>query len=549
VLALPDIMAGVGLDLTQLQRAAPIVSAFLLGYVACLPLIGRLSDLYGRTPLLVGALAVFALGSLFTAGAHGLGVIVAGRALQGVGGGGVVPVTLALVADRWPAERRGVPLGAVGAAQEAGSVLGPLYGGAVLALTSWRPIFWVNMAGALLLGTLVVIGSRRPGRTGPRRRVRPLPWAVGALALAGVVLLVLTPAALTTSIRLGTAYVPLLDGAGWSSPLALSSAGLVVGWLALTVRPPAIGRLVAAADIPGALALGLALGGLVLAFAGADPARGALSEQAPLLLAGTVICLAIFVVRQRRAGHPLVPGAAVGPITAWGALAVNLFVGAALVVALVDVPIFARATRYPRSQLGAALILVELLAVLPVGALAGGILCHRLPPRWIAAGGMGLSSVGFAVMTAWDPRALDGPGSTVTLMLTGLGFGLAIAPVNAALLAATEAAVHGIAAALAVVARTVGMLAGLSVLTAVGLRIFYAAQAKIASPLTLCPATPADCPAYRAATRAALLSELHATFLGAALCAVSAAALAAVLLRPPGRSVAAANSLSEAQGT
>ncbi|MDP9240021.1 MAG: MFS transporter, partial [Actinomycetota bacterium] len=165
VLALPDVMAGIGLDLTDLQRAAPIVSAFLLGYVVCLPLIGRLSDLYGRTPVLVGALAVFAVGSLLTASAHGLGVVIAGRALQGVGGGGLVPVTLALVADRWPAERRGLPLGAVGAAPEAGSVLGPLYGGAVLALTSWRAIFWINLAGALLLGVLVLAVSAT-GRSG-----------------------------------------------------------------------------------------------------------------------------------------------------------------------------------------------------------------------------------------------------------------------------------------------------------------------------------------------------------------------------------------------
>ncbi len=175
VLALPDIMAGVGLDLTELQRAAPIVSAFLLGYVACLPLIGRLSDLYGRTPVLVGALAVFAVGSLFTASAHGLGVVVAGRALQGVGGGGLVPVTLALVADRWPAERRGIPLGAVGAAQEAGSVLGPLYGGAVLAVTSWRAIFWVNLAGAVLLG-LLLLGVSAAGQPAEQPAGSPACW-------------------------------------------------------------------------------------------------------------------------------------------------------------------------------------------------------------------------------------------------------------------------------------------------------------------------------------------------------------------------------------
>ena len=124
VLALPDMMGSVGLSAQDLQRAAPIISGFLLGYVAILPLIGRIADLRGRTPVLVAALVVFAFGSLVTAAAYDLGSLVTGRFLQGVGGGGLVPVTLALVADLYPAERRGVPLGLVSAVQEIGSVLG-----------------------------------------------------------------------------------------------------------------------------------------------------------------------------------------------------------------------------------------------------------------------------------------------------------------------------------------------------------------------------------------------------------------------------------------
>ena len=67
VLALPDMMGSVGLGVDQLQRAAPIVSGFLLGYVAMLPLIGRIADLRGRVPVLVASLLVFAFGSLVTA--------------------------------------------------------------------------------------------------------------------------------------------------------------------------------------------------------------------------------------------------------------------------------------------------------------------------------------------------------------------------------------------------------------------------------------------------------------------------------------------------
>jgi hypothetical protein len=82
-----------------------------------------------------------------------------------------------------------------------------------------------------------------------------------------------------------------------------------------------------------------------------------------------------------------------------------------------------------------------------------------------------------------------------------------------------------------VVARTVGMLVGLSLLTAVALRRFTAEIAAIGSPLDLCPETPADCPAYDAATEAAVLTQLHTVFAGAAVAAGLAAVAAVLLLR------------------
>src|ERR1700712_1721733 len=159
VLALPDILTGVGVGLDQLQRATPIIGGFLLGYTATLPLLGRLADLRGRVPVLAGCLMLFALGSLLTATAVSLGPAVAGRGLQGIGAGGLVPATLALVADRWPPERRALPLGVVGAVQEAGAVLGPLAGAGVLAVADWRAIFWLNLVlGVALAGGIAVSG-------------------------------------------------------------------------------------------------------------------------------------------------------------------------------------------------------------------------------------------------------------------------------------------------------------------------------------------------------------------------------------------------------
>ena len=146
VLALPDMMAAVSIPVDELQRAAPIVSGFLLGYVAMLPLIGRIADLRGQVPVLAASLAVFAVGSLVTAASYDLTTMVIGRFLQGAGGGGLVPATMALVAALYPIEQRGLPLGMVSGVQEIGSVLGPLFGALVLSFGSWRTIFAINLA-------------------------------------------------------------------------------------------------------------------------------------------------------------------------------------------------------------------------------------------------------------------------------------------------------------------------------------------------------------------------------------------------------------------
>src|SRR5665811_172614 len=106
--------------------------------IAVLPLIGRLSDLVARQRILLFCLSLFVVGSAITAVPLELPVLVFGRVLQGIGGGGLVPATLALVADLWPADRRGTPLGVVGAVQELGSVLGPLLGAAAVSYTHLR---------------------------------------------------------------------------------------------------------------------------------------------------------------------------------------------------------------------------------------------------------------------------------------------------------------------------------------------------------------------------------------------------------------------------
>ena len=547
VLALPDMMSGAGLSSDQLQRAAPIVSGFLLGYIGALPLAGRIADVRGRLPVLVGSLVIFAFGSLVTASAYDLSSMVTGRFLQGVGGGGLVPATLALVADLWPVERRGLPLGVVGAVQELGSVMGPLLGAAVLAVGDWRDIFWLNVAvGLALAAGIAQIRQQRvdSDRSGAGRGYD----AAGALLLAATVgcltLVMLAPRSLVTDVTYGEAFLPVAGTTRWLTPIALTAdvfLGLFVlrqltasaPLVAWRTWPATLGR----TDPLGGLLLALALGGIVLAFASAEPEVAVFAPAGPWLLAGAAVATAGFVWRQRRAAHPLVPLAAVAARPAWGALVVSLLIGAALIAALVDIPTFARITVHPNSQLDAALVLLRFLVALPVGAVLGGWAVRRLSAAVLTAVGMLLAAVGLALMTSWNTESLATAWATVPLVLAGLGFGIAIAPVNAALLATTPADVHGIASALVVVARMVGMLIGISALTTLGLRAFYAEARRIPDVTTLCPDSPTDCPAYGDALLQAGIIQLHTVFAGAAVVALLAAAAALVLLRgAPGRS-------------
>ncbi len=544
VLALPSMMDGVHLSGEQLQRAAPIISGFLLGYVAMLPLIGRIADLRGRLPVLVVSLVVFGFGSLVTAAAYDLPSLVTGRFLQGVGGGGLVPVTLALVADIYPAERRGVPLGIVGAVQELGSVLGPLYGAVVLVVGTWRDIFWINLAVGLVLAAGISV-LRTDAPSSPRslslsKRLDVVGLTLTALWISALLLVMRQPASLVTSVRWGGPFVPFGSSTSvWWSQIGLVTIGLgmvLAGWLLFAPRPFFGVRdwwaTVRQADLLGALLLAVLLGGVILAFATANPEVQVFSPAGPYYLAVAAVAAIGFAVHQRRTPVALIPRGSFARRPAQGALLVSFFVGAALIAALVDVPVFARVSVYGDSQIKAALVLVELLVALPIGALLGGALTRSIPAGPIAAAGMALSAVGFWRMSAWDVNALNHHvAAGFVLALTGLGFGLALAPVNAALLATTEPEVHGVTSALLVVSRMVGMLVGISALTTIGLRRYYAVSANFPTPSQVCGHGLTRCVRYDTLLQGAGVQQLHAIFIGASLCALLAGLLALVLFR------------------
>ena len=158
-----DIMADVGIAINKIQQVTPIITGYLLGYIAAMPLLGRASDRFGRKLLLQVSLAGFAIGSVVTALSGDLTTLVIGRVIQGTASGALLPVTLALAADLWSARNRAAVLGGVGAAQELGSVLGPMYGIALVWLFNhWQAVFWVNVPLAVI--AMVMIHFSLPSR-------------------------------------------------------------------------------------------------------------------------------------------------------------------------------------------------------------------------------------------------------------------------------------------------------------------------------------------------------------------------------------------------
>ncbi|WP_030145140.1 MFS transporter [Spirillospora albida] len=448
------IIKDLGIPVNRLERVTPVLTGFLLGYVAAMPLIGQLSDRFGRRAPLQACLFFFAAGSAVTALAHGVPLLTAGRVVQGIAGGALLPVTMALAGDLWDERQRPVVLGAVGAAQELGSVLGPLYGAGIAAVMDWRAIFWINLP--LSAVAMVAVWYAVPGGRGEGPR-------------------------------------PGVD---------------VVGGLLL------------------ALGLGLLVGGVY----NPEPQESALPPWGAPLLAAGAAALVVFVLWELRARTRLfdLTGVRRGPLLA--TLGVSLLSGAALMVTLVDVVLVAK-TVLRKDDLDGALLLTRFLVALPIAAIAGGLIARRYGERWPMAAGMAVSAGGYLLIAGWPADLADAsygplPRMDVDLVVTGFGLGLVIAPVSSAVLAFVPAARHGVASAAVVVARMMGMLLGVSALSAWGFHRFHVLTADLRPPL---PFGMPDAEferrmkIYNAALDEALRREYQEIFwITAALCALGA---------------------------
>jgi MFS family permease len=443
VTILRDIMHDVGIPLNQLQRITPIVTMYLLGYIAAMPLLGRASDRFGRKRLLQVSLFAFIIGSVITALSVQIGnlnlanstleilghpiqdlmilgypvvnfhvqslhVLIAGRTIQGIASGALLPVTLALGADLWSQRNRAGVLGGIGAAQELGSVLGPLYGIFIVWLfRDWRDVFWINIPLTLVAMALIQISLPSHDRSATPEKID----VVGGVLLA---------------ITLGLAVIGLYNPSP-NGQRVLPSYGL------------------------------------------------------PLVIGAAVAAVA-FLLWERFARTRLIDPAGVQFRPFLAALGASFAAGAALMVTLVNVELFGQGV-LGKSQTEAAGMLMFFLMALPVGALLGGVIATRVGDRAVAFVGLLIAAGGYVLISYW-PVDLPHYGHNIfglftlpamqtDLLLAGLGLGLVIGPLTSAALRVVPAAEHGIASAAVVVSRMTGMLIGVAGLGAWGLYRFY----------------------------------------------------------------------------
>lgn len=480
---LRPIISDLGIVLPDgLDDAAWIVNAYLIAFAATMPLAGKLSDVIGRRLTFVSALALFAVGSAIIPSADSFGPFLVGRVLTAIGGGALLPVGMAVVGDVYAEGARARALGTLGAIETLGWVWGPIYGAVLVRFLTWQWQFWLNVplaAAGMVAGWLALA----PGSAPP----------------AGV--------AGSGAEATDAGAAPARKRADWLGALAL-----VVGLVAVNVA--LLGR------------------AQIQSVTGLDQLTGSGGVGGPWLYAVAALAFALFVVRERRSADPIVNASLFRGRNLRAALAVNFLIGGALVIAMVQVPLWVNVVELDtgRSAVRAAQVLTGLTAAMAVASYAGGQLTARWWYRPPILAGLVAGVAGFAVMgTVWD-TATPYVAMAATLTLVGAGLGLVIAPTSAAVVDHAPPDQRGAAAGLVMLFRLMGLSVGLSSLTAWGLHRFNGLRRGLILP-------PLTDPGFRAAMEEAQASITTAAIgeMFAATTLVMAVALAVALtMRRPG---------------
>jgi len=223
-------LPAIGRSLGGVDELSWVVTAYLLSVTATTPLFGKLSDIYGRRLVLLWAIAIFIGGSIACALAPNIWILVVARALQGIGGGGLLPIAQTIIADLLSPRERPIVQGRTSIMFMSASILGPVLGGFLTDHLHWSLIFWINLP----LGAVALVMSERALRQLPRNERPHQLDVIGAALMVGAALLLMLALAWG-----GTHYPwrswPILGLLAGSAVLW----GLFVVWL-LTAREPFI---------------------------------------------------------------------------------------------------------------------------------------------------------------------------------------------------------------------------------------------------------------------------------------------------------------------
>jgi EmrB/QacA subfamily drug resistance transporter len=203
--ALPTVVA----DLGGAGHQSWVVTSYLLASTVVTAVVGKLGDLFGRKPVFLAAISFFLVGSVLCGIANSMAVLVASRALQGVGGGAIMVTATAVIGEVIPLRERGRYQGALGAVFGVTTVIGPLLGGFFTDQLSWRWAFWINVPVAAVVIAVAVVAIPKLGRT-----ARPV------IDYAGIVFVGLGAVGLTLATSWGG------NTYAWGSPTII---GLFVG--------------------------------------------------------------------------------------------------------------------------------------------------------------------------------------------------------------------------------------------------------------------------------------------------------------------------------
>ncbi|MEM6528285.1 MAG: MFS transporter, partial [Chloroflexota bacterium] len=431
---LPELILELELPLqTYLDDTSWVLSGYLLAYTISLTFTGRLSDLIGRRAVYIGCLLVFIVGSILVATAQGapsdflnrtlrrfgqrpdpavidLVAVIIGRVVQALGAGGLVPVSLALVSDMFPPEKRAQPLGLIGALDTLGWVLGHLYGGLFLQIPI--PLEWARAMGQNV--------SALPNNP----EMALLPW----------------------------------QGLFWMNvPLTLIALAMVLYGLRNVEMKRSGGRFdyVGTALLVGALtALNVGLGANIDVGGTASFERmNTLPNNWQFYVSGAVFAFVMFIFVEMRVKDPLIsPGLFRRRAFNAGA-ATNVFVGFCLMVGLVAVPILVNVQQESpddirQAALEVGLLLSALTVPMALATVPGGWLADRIGYRNTTLLGLSMAAVGFLfIWQTWE----IGISNTYIIIheaIVGIGLGLTFAPISASVINAADDRDRGIASAL-----------------------------------------------------------------------------------------------------